>query len=229
MAKGKKCWLAGLFAVSLLLGGCAPGKDLYEAAPSYYDEYVPLQMQAEQLLEFPYVIRTASVVVLQMASYEGPAFDENTYVQDVAAILVSNPMNRTLKYAEIVMHQGDRTLIFEIEHLPAGSRILVPECSGQRFSDAPVVACECTRLMEMETAESISVTAEDGALTVTNNGENPCTATLFYKSYYPENDFLLGGKSRSVTVSDLQAGESRRVELRDFSKERTRLVMIMTE
>lgn len=228
MEKEKRCFLAGVFAAATLLSGCAPGKDLYEDTPLYYDEYVPLEMQTEEPLEFPYVIRDASLVVLELGAYEGPQNDE-AYVCDAAAILVSNPLNRPLEYAEIIMQQGIRTLIFEIEYLPAGSRILVPECSGQRFFDAPVVACECSRLVEMKTADSISVTAEDGALTVTNNGENPCTATLFYKSYYPENDFLLGGKSRSVTVSDLQAGESRRVELRDFSKERTRIVMIITE
>lgn len=229
MTKRKKCWLAGFFAAVVLLGGCAPGEDLYEITHPTYEGYAPLEMQVTEPLEFPYVIRSASLIVLQMASYEGPVAGENSYEQDVAAILVSNPTGRLVEYAVIEMQQGTRTLNFEIRHLSAGGRILVTERHGQAFSEDPVQACRCTQMVEMQAQTQVSAAAEDGCIMLTNNGESTCTATVFYKSYYPENNFFIGGESRSVTVFDLRPGESRRIEVRDFSKERTRIVAIKTE
>lgn len=226
----EKCWIAMSLLAAMTLCACAPRQCAVEPVPEFYrNNDVAAEEPVTAPLELPCVIRNASLIVLQLGSFEGPSADGTRQIRDVAAILVSNPLPRALEYAEIRLRQGTRTLVFEISHLPAGGRILVTERSQQQYSGEPVYECVCTQWMLMHSGNTVCVSGGDGMLTLTNNGESPCDVTLFYKSYYPEDDFLIGGESRSITVEDLQAGESRHVEVADFSLERTRVVAVKTQ
>ena len=217
---GWKCWvgLSALLAATFgwILRGPASGEEVlrfYEAAPSD----AIWTTQGEEALEFPYVLRSAGLIVQHIAQYEGPFLEDGSQepVADVAAVMISNPKKQGIRSAEISLWQGGEILEFSLTYLPPGGKVLVLEKNRKRYSQEPITQCVCTALQlgdfYKEKGE-ITVVEQKDTLVVENRTQRHIEkAVLYYKEYMESGNYYLGGRTRTTVVEDLQPGERRQI------------------
>ncbi len=212
---GRKWWIVAGVVVAALFWTAA------DAAPV---ESKPVFTQPEstggketavaEVLEFPIVISGTELIIQHSAGYEGPFLEDSTQepVSEVMGLMVYNPTPRYVQQAVFQLQQGGRTLFFEITYLPPGSRVLVLEKNGQLYSKDPVHACCCLSLLMLAEPDKpeIAVQEGEGKLTVSNTGQEAAEKiTVYYKQYYEQEGFYLGGRTDSVEIRGLLSGQSR--------------------
>jgi hypothetical protein len=148
-----------------------------------------------------------------MASYEGPFWEDSSdaEVVDTAALLVENT-GGFIAQGAVVMEWEDRRMVFELQDLPPGAKVLVLEKDKQRFCSQTPTGCYGWET-ESYPEDMGHVTAEDAGgmyMAVTNytDGIVP-VAEVRYRSCDPGSGMFIGGTSYGVEVRDLQPGERR--------------------
>lgn len=175
------------------------------------------ETEATESMEFPCILGDCGLVAELLVNYEGTFREDgsNRNVEGVAGLVVYNPGMEGVQTAELVVYQQDRTLDFSVTYLPADSRCLVLEASGQLYSGEPVTDCGYKSVtwgdFSGQTAE-IAVGSGDSQIWVENRTDKTLdSVTVYYKIYMSRERFYLGGITYCVTLENLQPWEKREV------------------
>ncbi len=177
----------------------------------------------------------AMLIAKSLLPYEGPVlWDERESLSTVAALELWNAGDRGIRYAEVVLQQGERTLTFTATYIPPGGRVIVPEKDRQVYTQEAVadIAYPVVIPMEGEMGSETVDVAESGmfALTVTNGTKDclPCVR-VFYKQYDAGQGAYVGGVTYSAVLTDLKPGESRGLMLYRYAAGYAKVVAVIIE
>jgi hypothetical protein len=184
------------------------------------------------LLSFPCCVTGADLRVLQLASYEGPYWEDygDEEVVAVAALLIENTGGYIAQGA-VVLEWEDRRMVFELQDIPPGARVLVLEKDKQRFTAQLPTGCYG---WEMESyPETMGfVTAENAGgmyIAVINHTEGIVpVAEICYRSCDPGSGTYIGGTSYRVEVRDLQPGERRIISPYHYASGSSEILYVTT-
>ena len=180
---------------------------------------VPAQVnQTEQNLHFPFKIPGTTLIAEQIVSYDGlfSEGEETCNVTNVAALLIHNYGEFGIMNVQIHLEAEKVQFLFKADTIPAGARILVPEQRGMEFGPKSFTLCSGTQLVDKsdwQMNESIELTYPGmGEVLVTNLTNQRLTdICLYYKTYYPEADFYVGGTTQAYCIEVLEPGENIRI------------------
>lgn len=217
---GKGYWIGLSLMLLTVICGFFCGPAPMEELPSFHQEQEMLVLpttQPQETVEFPYVLRSAGLIVQHMAQYEGPFLegDGEIPVSGVSALMIYNPKEQGILSAEVTVMRGGEVLEFSISFLPPKSRILVLEKNGKPYNKEPITQCICVSAVVANFAiqsAQLQITEENGQLQIQNLTEATLDQVmLYYKEYITEDDFYLGGCTRTAVIQSLEPGECRQL------------------
>lgn len=208
-----------------------PAEPTEPAEPAETDRPVPSEAENQPLAPpetepasaGPAVPEPDRPTVLSLGLYDGPFPEDGTgeAVDSVAVILVENPSDTQLQFAELHYQIDGREALFRVSELPPGARALVVEQNRLIATPASV--------WEAETAEDTAVYLAsapeerltlrcdaDGAVTVINQGTERAAFDLIYKQKNDEGIFV-GGIAYHLRIEALAPGETRTLEAPHYS------------
>lgn len=182
--------------LALLLGGCA-GKAQVQTVAEETGEI------REGTMALPLKLAEGAVTVEQISRYSGEYWENGVpeTVENVAAILVSNPGRRMIEYAAIRLECGSQQLHFFLYDLPPGEKCLVMEKEGKPLTGTVTEAAFLgIRWRHYDLApEQVRWVGRDEELVLGNlTGRDLTDIDLRYKRYDQERGCFLGGISFSV-------------------------------
>ncbi len=193
-----------ILLAAVLLAGCGG-----QATP----QMVTATSMESQSLALPLILAEGGLVVEEVFQYSGEYWENGTpeTVENVAAILISNPGRRMIEYAAIRLECGSRQLHFFLYDLPPGEKCLVLEKEGKVLcGDVTAATFLGIRWCVYDLApEQVRWVGRDDTLVVGNltawTIEELC---LRYKRYDANRGCFLGGVSFSVRA-ELVAGQEK--------------------
>lgn len=221
---GKRVMAALLLA--LFLGGCA-GEAQVQTTAAETGEI------RERVMTLPLKLAEGGLVVEEISQYSGEYWENGVpeTVENVAAVLVSNPGRRMIQYAAIQMECGGKRLHFFLYDLPPGEKCLVMEKEGGAW-EGPVRGAEILgiRWCGYDLApEQVRWVGMNETLVVGNSTgrtmENVC---LRYKRNDQERGCFLGGISFSVHTAALEAGQEQVLTPLHYQAGRWKVIAIVT-
>ncbi len=165
-------------------------------------------------LQFPFKIPGTTLIAEQIVSYDG-MFSEGSgtgNVTNVAALLLYNCGTQGITEAQVRLQAGEVQFLFSVDTIPAGTRVLVPEKSGKEFGPKIFSSCKGSQKTDNSDWQKEAVIKLEypdmGTVTVTNlSGRELTGICLYYKTYYPEADFYVGGKTLIYYIENLAPNE----------------------
>ena len=169
----------------------------------------------DSALEFPFKIPGTTLIAEQIVSYDG-LFTEGDAAQDVvnvAAILLYNYGQQGISEANIYLQAGEDFFSFCADTIPAGARILVPEKTAKAFCVRKITHCsgwQNTDISDWKQENLLELTYPKlGEVVVRNKTDRQLgEILLYYKTYYSQSDFYVGGNTFVYYIAGLQPGES---------------------
>ena len=167
---------------------------------------------------FPCSVKYTPLVIRQLASYDGPYLEDGTEEEltAVAALVVENTGTIGIEYAQLVITQDQRELVFDATYIPPRGTILILEKDRQAYSGETVTGCRCRTLIpgtfDWEKERILIQPGEGFSLSVTNLTEEAMPyVRVFYKQHEGTSDLYIGGITLSAVIPDLQPGETREI------------------
>lgn len=200
--------ILGSFVAVCLANNCYaslkinPPDDLPDAGVSYEDNTV-----------FPCKVGDTELIALSLLSYEGtfPEDGGDSEVSAVAALMLRNNTDEHIYNAQIKVKQGERTLVFELTHLPGNEEILVVEKNKQHFKGDTVWGCDgVVRFEEGSgwTERVLFTPTGQRSLIARNLTERPLKdVVVYYKTYYEPAGFYVGGITYSIQIDAIAQNE----------------------
>lgn len=171
-------------------------------------------------LTFPYELEDGKLELTSIFQFTGFNPDcNNEEGEDIAALSIVNQSEEHVKNAEIKVKLTDgRTLLFEIQDLPADASVMVFEKNNAGYGNTD----ECAEITgkaswEEETAlakEQLSIGVSGTTVTLTNISEEEVSNLLLH-CHCKMDDSYFGGLTYQYPVERLQAGESISIEAED--------------
>ncbi len=226
---------------ALLLSGIAAGGIVFCLLCTYLAAQcvalytaLPPQQPQRQYLQLPCEVKGTSLKALQLASYEGPFWEDDSAdeVVQVAALVVENTADVLLTEGAVVLEAEGQTMVFELFYLPPGQRVLVLERDRKRYCRASQFQCSGWQKLESSDQPSSAKVEPSGkgALTFLNQTDQLLSGvTAVYKHYDPDSGMYIGGIAYAQTVSQLCPGESRTVMSWRYSSGYSRVVQVIPE
>jgi len=227
--------LAELVLVWVCWGNDIPGQPSPSRSDSLPQQTVPSTQPQEETETSYDPVAGAMLIARSLLPYDGPAlWDKEGDMSGVAALELWNAGERGIQYAQILVRQEDRELVFTATYIPPGGTVVVPEANAHPYSKGAVTEIEFPVVVSMEDGwrpDGVSVT-ENGAfsLTVTNETQEtiPCVR-IFYKQYDAQRGVYVGIVTYSIVISDLKPGESRTVMPYAYAADHAKVVAVVTE
>jgi len=235
---GWKHWIGLGALITAVFGWIWRGPTAGQEVLRFYETTTPEVVhttQGEDVLEFPYVLGDAGLIVQHMAQYEGPFLEDGSQepVAEVAAVMISNPRRQGVCSAELVLWQGEERLEFSLTYLPPGSKVLVLEKNGKGYRKEPVAQCVCTAIVTgdfFEENEKITVVEQEEGLIVENRTQELAEkVTVYYKEYMFDGNYYLGGRTRTAVVEKLLPGERRQILPYGYAPGYSRVICALEE
>ena len=163
------------------------------------------------------------LAVRSMGLYAGPFPEDGSGepVDSVAVLLVENPGEVQLQYAELHYLIDGREAVFHISELPPHARVMAVEIN--RLIAMPVSVWEARTEEDLfvwlaaEPAEGLDVRCEaDGAVTVSNRGREAASFDLIYKQR-GEDGVFVGGIAYHLRTPALAPGETQTLDAPHFT------------
>ena len=168
-------------------------------------------------MDFPMDVPETSLSVLQLTSYEGPYLEalEPKGSVKAAAILVENSGGLYVSQGAVVLEQAGKQLVFEINDLPAGQRVLVLEKDSQAVDTFRGWTCYGWCREEYPEQQSwIEISQTGQGLAVTNVTDLTFQVLhLTLKRQAAEGNTLIGGISLQREIQNLKPGETRFISI----------------
>lgn len=196
--------MVSILLAAVLLAGCGG-----QATPRMVAE----PSTESQGLALPLTLAEGGLVVEEIFQYSGEYWENGIpeTVENVAAILISNPGRRMIEYAAIRLECGSRQLHFFLYDLPPGEKCLVLEKEGKALcGDVTAATFLGIRWCVYDLApEQMRWVGRDETILVGNDtGRDMQALCLRYKRYDENRGCFLGGISFSVRT-ELVAGQER--------------------
>ncbi len=193
-------------------------------------------LTAEQHLQFPFPISGTTLIAEQIVSYEGLFLEgeEPCFVTDVAALLLYNYGKQGILDAKICLRAGQVQYTFVADMIPAGARILVPDQNAMQFGPKEFTACSGSQREDKSDWSLDHILLLEypqmGEVVVTNQTDDTLTGiSLYYKTYYADWDFYVGGKTQIFFVEELNAGENIRIYPNNYAYGYSRFLGFKTD
>ena len=171
--------------------------------------------ETKMCVEYPAEIPGTRLVALNLVCYDGPFLEDDLQdeMTEITGVILENGGELGISEGLVRILQDGRELQFRFSQLPPGGKILVLEQDGQQYFpgvcteiDGWVIEDKCgwywETLLQIEELPPGGVAIHN--ITDAHMGE----VKLFYKAYYPVDDFYIGGKSYIITAEDLLPGET---------------------
>lgn len=176
------------------------------------------EIQSRECLQFPFEIPGTTLIAEQIVSYDGlhTVGDKTGNVSNVAALMLYNYGEDGITEALVQLQAGQVHFAFEADTIPAGARILVPEQDGKEFGPKEFTACSGSQSVDdsdwlMEQRIQLAY-PQMGEVVVSNlTGSRLTGICLYYKTYYQDMDFYVGGKTQMYYIQTLEPGEYIRI------------------
>lgn len=188
-----------------------------------------------QGLTLPYQIPGSSLVVSGVASYDGIYLEDgsDTEISGVTVLLLQNSGDTDIEYATVSVCVDGTDLQFDVSDLPANGTAVVQEKNKTLFQKGTYTDCTATvaEVTDFEMSEEqVKVKEnEDQSLTVTNLTEEDIPAVrVFYKFYMEDKKTYVGGITYMAKITDLKAGESRKITPSHYASGYSRIMMVRT-
>lgn len=170
-------------------------------------------------MTFPFQIPDSSMQIVSVGQYTGPFIEtgQDIPTANVMVLVVKNTGDKMIEYGEINLTAGNDTAVFKVTALPAGTSAMVQELHQMEYSKDIQYSYQTAyeALFEEEKgllADKVSITSEDGKLTVTNLTNE--TIPKLYVCYHAlhSGGVYRGGITYRVTFENIGAGEQKTVE-----------------
>ena len=199
---------------SILWFLCAQMTAAYFSAETVLSVTPVLEQTWEDALQFPFEIPGTTLIAEQIVSYDGQFSEEGSTsdVVNVAALLLYNYGQQGIAQTQIRLKAGQVWFEFSADTIPAGGRILVPEKNGKEFGPQKFSSCKGSQQADgtdWENTDRIRLEYPDmGTVVVTNLTDRTLSGIcLYYKSYYEDGDFYVGGKTVAYYIEALAPNE----------------------
>lgn len=182
--------------------------------------------------QFPMQIPGTTLVITNVLSYEGEYIEDDscTFATDIAAICLENTGDAGVDCARVMLQWEQGAYVFDVDMLPAGMSVIVLEKYRQPYERHGYTACAGVQKTAADDWMSAPVTVTsrgETKLHIRNpTGETLTDVTIYFKSYVPESDLLLGGIVREYRVGIVAPGEEFIVEPYGYLRTRSRIVGI---
>lgn len=158
-------------------------------------------------------ISCTSLVIENLAAYDGAFYEDGSgrEVLDVAALMVRNDSNRVIPYAHITVETKDASYIFDATMLPPNARVLIPEKNGQKLRDSEIIdyfGWNTVKDKSSEIGVRVYDSKQQGVSLYNISGNSMENLTVFYRTYFEDGDFYMGGKAFTAVITQIDAGES---------------------
>lgn len=187
-------------------------------------------------LQFPFQIPGTTLIAEQIVSYDGLFSEgEDRYnVTNVAALMLYNCGESGILETRIQLQAGEVEFLFFADTIPAGARILVPEHNAMEFGPKEFTSCTGTQQVkegDWLLSDRIKLEFTDmGEVRVTNLTQNCLSGIcLYYKNYYPETEFYVGGSTQKHYIALLEPGEYIQIYPRNYAYKYSMFARISTE
>ena len=182
-----------------------------------------------QPVRFPCAVEDTYLTALSLAAYEGPFWEDGTdeEVTGIAALVVENNSGLFVERGAVILSVNDQTLVFELEALPPGERVLVLEKDRKVY--CPCEEIVCYGWVKNAYPEHIpGVTVADnslGVFCVINQSDALLErVTVYYKNYDSQSGMFIGGTSYQAEVERLQPHETRAISPYHYAQGSSRIV-----
>ena len=156
----------------------------------------------ETQTSFPFAIDDTGLIAERLIRYNGPFWENGagSNASDVAALLVHNSNAHGINHARIVLETEAGELVFEVDRIPAGKSVLIPEMHGASYSDTSILNCKGWTSVghgDWSGKNVLKIRCTDmGTIALTNETDKQLIdVQLYYKSYVQDPGYLVGGRS----------------------------------
>lgn len=175
----------------------------------------------------------AMLVARNLLPYDGPKiWDVEGETAGVASLELWNAGDTAVRYAEILVWQGQKAYTFTATYIPPGGRVVVLEKNGSPYTRDAVTDVEYAVVVPMEaSAAAVSVT-EDGAFSLKVRNESQeilSVVRVFYKQYDAQKDVYIGSMTYSAVIHDLRPGDSKSLAPYGYAAGYAKVVAVVTE
>lgn len=184
--------------------------------------------------EFPWTFANEGIEVVDIGQYRGAFLEDgsDTLINNVLMIIVHNPTDKPLQYAEITLFAGDDLAYFDVSTLPAGESAVVLERNMLPYEEDYRYL-----LKNMQTAyftdgvctlheDVFEITGDNSQLSVKNISEKDVDGTvkIYYKTF--KDGYYYGGITYNVSIDSLASGQTKTVPAGHFIKDYSQLMFV---
>lgn len=191
--------------------------------------------EEETQISFPYTIPNTSLVIENIASYDGIFLEDGSDVSvtGIYSMVLENSGNTDVEYAKITLNCDDSPITFEVSDVPSGATVVAQEINKTSYRDGTYSDCsaDVAESQGLEQSEDLVSVQEnsDGSLTVSNLTDDliPCVR-IFYKFYMSDENAYVGGITYTAKLVDLEPGADQTIVPSHYSQGYSRVVMVRT-
>ena len=176
-------------------------------------------------------VEGTDLTVIYIAGYAGAFWEDDSgaVVENTAVLLVENSGDLLAAEGAVILQWEGETMVFELEGIPPGQRVLILEKDAQPYRPGLPSACYgwCREEYPENMGHVTAVGAYHGGMLVTNHTTATIPAVdIWYKAWNPDSGIYIGGIARRFQVEQLQPGESRTVYPPHFYKNSSKVIGI---
>ena len=194
----------------------------------------PEESEAEDTKTFQPVYTTAGIVIEEVKSYAGKYLEDGSdeIVSNVMALLVKNETEKSIQLADLTVTDNmSNTYEFRITTLLPRQELLVLESNRTAYEETVVIeSAEVASLALFSEPPSLQedvfeIQCSNNLITVKNISEETISAArICYKNI--SGDIYIGGITYTVSIPQLQPGESIQMPSRHYTEDTSEVVFV---
>lgn len=218
-------------AVLLIAGMGAGGAMFFLLVLSVTAQCRAVPVAMPQVGVFPWTVEGTELVALELASYEGPFWEDGTdeEVACIAGLVVENTGALQAAKGAVILEWEDARMVFELSGVPSGARILLLEKDRSAFRTDPPVRCYGWSQEAYPEINAAVMTAEGNALFLANLSKSEIPViTVQFKHYDTDSGMFIGGITYTAQAEALLPQEVRGILPFHYAPGHSRVVSITT-
>lgn len=171
----------------------------------------------------------------KLSAYEGPFLEDGTdrEVVNVAALHIYNGSSKVILKAHIELQWEDGIYVFEGDHIPPKSTVVVLEQNAAAFRRGNFRACRGWQETQQNQGVQSLISVTDmamGTVVVTNMTDSTFRdVCIYYKSWLSPPDIYIGGITYMVQVPILLPGQTKYLYPSHYASGYSKVVSVTRE
>ena len=218
-------------AVLLITGLGAGGAVFLLLMLSVAEQCRAVPVSVTQDGRFPWSVEGTELVALELASYEGPFWEDGSdeEVACVAGLVVENTSALQAARGAVVLEWEDARMVFELTGVPSGMKVLLLEKDRHVFRTDPPVNCYGWVQEAYPECNPAVIAAEGNALVLANLSQSEIPLIIVqFKNYDADSGMFIGGVTYTAQVSSLLPEEVRRILPFHYAPGYSKVISVMT-